>query len=55
MAVYLAYNPLYARETFKKQGMRLGLSRQSLDPRRPGPLARTDAALAGGEPPAGQP
>lgn len=26
-ATYLAYNPLYARETFKKQGMYLGYSR----------------------------
>ena len=38
--VYLTYNPLYARETFKKQGMRFGLFRDSIHPRKPGPRSR---------------
>ncbi|MCO6455176.1 MAG: B12-binding domain-containing radical SAM protein [Pirellulaceae bacterium] len=29
LVLYLAYNPLYARESYKKQGMLFGLSRQS--------------------------
>ncbi len=33
LAVYLAYNPLYAREAYKKQGMLFGLSRDSVAPR----------------------
>lgn len=40
---YLRYNPLYARETFQKQGMRLGYHRDSVDPSTPGPLAVQDA------------
>ena len=35
---YLKYNPLYSKETFKKQGMRLGYHEDSIHPRRPGPL-----------------
>jgi hypothetical protein len=31
LGVYLRYNPLYAKETFKKQGMRFGLFRDSID------------------------
>jgi len=31
LGVYLRYNPLYAKETFKKQGMLFGLSRDSVD------------------------
>ncbi len=38
LQVYLAYNPLYAKETFKKQGMLFGLSRDSIDPRGAGPV-----------------
>ena len=30
--VYLGYNPLYAKETFKKQGMLFGLARDSIHP-----------------------
>jgi radical SAM superfamily enzyme YgiQ (UPF0313 family) len=45
-ALYLAYNPLYAKETFKKQGLLFGLSRQSVDPRRPGPLAQAALGAA---------
>jgi len=48
MALYLAYNPLYARETFRKQGLQLGLSRPPLDPRRP--RAPTTAAPTDGRP-----
>jgi radical SAM superfamily enzyme YgiQ (UPF0313 family) len=33
LAVYLGYNPLYAKETFKKQGMLFGLFRDSVDAR----------------------
>lgn len=29
LALYLAYNPLYAKESYKKQGMLFGMSRQS--------------------------
>ena len=35
---YLRYNPLYSKETFKKQGMRLGYHENSIHPQRPGPL-----------------
>jgi hypothetical protein len=40
LAVYLTYNPLYAKETFKKQGMMFGLFRDSIHPEKPGPLPR---------------
>ena len=33
LGVYLQYNPLYAKETFKKQGMLFGLFRDSIHPR----------------------
>jgi radical SAM superfamily enzyme YgiQ (UPF0313 family) len=36
---YLSYNPLYRRETLKKQGMLLGYSRDSIHPSVPGPLS----------------
>jgi hypothetical protein len=36
---YLKYNPLFARENFKKQGMRLGYDPDSIHPSKPGPLA----------------
>jgi len=39
LGVYLAYNPLYAKEAYKKQGMLFGLSRDSIDTRRAGPLS----------------
>ncbi len=55
MAVYLAYNPLYAKETFKKQGMLLGLSRQAPASVGPGAPATTAEATAGGEPSGGPP
>lgn len=32
LGVYLQYNPLYAKETFKKQGMLFGLFREWVDP-----------------------
>lgn len=43
LVLYLAYNPLYARESYKKQGMLFGLSRQT-PPVRPevSPEARPD-------------
>lgn len=36
--IYLAYNPLYRRETLKKQGMRLGYHADSIHPGVPGPV-----------------
>lgn len=42
-ATYLAYNPLFRKETLKKQGMRLGYSCDSIHPAVAGPL---DAAGA---------
>ena len=33
LGIYLKYNPLFARETFKKQGMRFGLFRDRIVPR----------------------
>jgi radical SAM superfamily enzyme YgiQ (UPF0313 family) len=44
LGVYLGYNPLYAKETFKKQGMLFGLARDSIHPLRKGPLASLPAA-----------
>lgn len=44
--VYLAYNPLYRKETFKKQGMRLGYSADSIHPGVPGPLAQLPVGAA---------
>ena len=41
--VYMTYNPLYAKEAFKKQGMRFGLSRDSIHPRKPGPRGKVPA------------
>ncbi len=35
LGLYLAYNPLYAKESYKKQGMLFGMSRQSADSLRP--------------------
>ncbi|HEX4933335.1 MAG TPA: radical SAM protein, partial [Gemmatimonadaceae bacterium] len=35
--LYLAYNPLYRKETHKKQGMRLGYAADSIHPGVPGP------------------
>lgn len=43
-ATYLAYNPLYARETFKKQGMYLGYTRDPVHAGAPGPLAGSAGA-----------
>lgn len=40
---YLAYNPIYRKETLKKQGMRLGYSPTSIHPAVPGPLAGVGA------------
>lgn len=41
LAVYLKYNPIYGRETFRKQGMLFGLSRTSINTATPGPLPAT--------------
>ncbi len=41
LAVYLTYNPLYAREAFKKQGMWFGRFRDSIDSRMLGPVAKS--------------
>jgi hypothetical protein len=41
LGVYLAYNPLYAKETLKKQGMLFGLFRNSIDTRNLSPVRRT--------------
>ena len=38
LGVYLKYNPIYGRETFRKQGMLFGLSRNSINTQTPGPL-----------------
>jgi len=38
LAVYLTYNPIYARETMRKHGMLFGLFRKGIHPREPGPL-----------------
>ena len=48
---YLKYNPLYSKETFKKQGMRLGYHEDSIHPNRPGPLStlRTERDLIVGQ------
>lgn len=35
---YLRYNPLYSKETFKKQGMRLGYHEDGIHLLRAGPL-----------------
>jgi len=43
--IYLAYNPIYRKETLKKQGMRLGYSLESIRPGMPGPLAVPAEAL----------
>ena len=40
---YLKYNPLYSKETFKKQGMRLGYYENSIHPQQPGPLSGVGA------------
>ncbi len=40
MALYLGYNPLYAKEVFKKQAMLFGLNRKEPD-RRPTPASET--------------
>jgi hypothetical protein len=40
LAVYLTYNPLYAREALRKQDMRFGLRRETIHPKQPGPLHR---------------
>ena len=40
---YLKYNPLYSKETFKKQGMRLGYHENSIHPQQPGPLSGVGA------------
>jgi radical SAM superfamily enzyme YgiQ (UPF0313 family) len=40
---YLAYNPIYRKETLKKQSMRLGYSEGSIDPAVPGPLSAEEA------------
>lgn len=45
---YLKYNPLYSRETFKKQGMRLGYYEDSIHPLRPGPLSAVCEELVSG-------
>jgi len=39
LMVYLQYNPIYAREAFRKQGMLFGLLRDSIRPRRGGQRA----------------
>lgn len=46
LGLYLAYNPLYAKETLKKQGMFFGLLRDSIDARRAGPVAPDRQARA---------
>jgi radical SAM superfamily enzyme YgiQ (UPF0313 family) len=44
---YLKYNPLYSKETFKKQGMRLGYFVDSVHPLRAGPLTSRCGELVG--------
>jgi radical SAM superfamily enzyme YgiQ (UPF0313 family) len=42
---YLSYNPIFRKETLKKQGMLLGYSRESIHPGVPGPLDAPGAWL----------
>ena len=44
LAVYLGYNPLYAKEAYKKQGMLFGLFRDSVDTRNAPVTGRTARA-----------
>ena len=44
LAVYWTYNPLYAREAFRKHGMWFGRFRDSIHPHTPRPAAPTAAA-----------
>ena len=43
LGVYLQYNPIYAKEAYKKQGMLFGLFRDSIDTRARGPLSHLAA------------
>ena len=43
LGVYLQYNPIYAKEAYKKQGMFFGLFRDSIDTRQRAPLPRLQA------------
>jgi radical SAM superfamily enzyme YgiQ (UPF0313 family) len=43
LAVYLQYNPIYAKEAYKKQGMLFGLFRDSIDTRPRTPPSRLQA------------
>jgi radical SAM superfamily enzyme YgiQ (UPF0313 family) len=45
---YLSYNPLFRKETLKKQSMLLGYSRDSIHPAVPGPLAATASPTRNG-------
>jgi radical SAM superfamily enzyme YgiQ (UPF0313 family) len=40
LGVYLGYNPIYAKETYKKQGMLFGLFRDSIDTSNVSPLRK---------------
>jgi radical SAM superfamily enzyme YgiQ (UPF0313 family) len=53
LAVYLTYNPLYAREAVRKQGMWFGRFRNSIDPRRPGPGSSPETLEPANEPAVG--
>ncbi len=53
LGVYLFYNPIYAKEAYKKQGMLFGLFRDSIDTRNISPLRKMSASQEGSvQPPA---
>ncbi len=53
LGVYLTYNPIYAKEAYKKQGMLFGLFRDSVDTRNINPLRKQRPYLEWGvHPPA---
>ncbi len=45
LGVYLTYNPIYAKEAYKKQGMLFGLFRDSVDTRNINPLRKQRPGL----------
>ena len=55
LGVYLFYNPIYAKEAYKKQGMLFGLFRDSIDTRNISPLRKVSPSQEGSvQPPANE-
>lgn len=50
LGIYLTYNPIYGRESWRKQGMLFGLSRSSVTTRAPGPMAHLGPAAPAAAP-----